>query len=47
MRQFSQKRFIESAANYGIGAGSVLAQGRNNLDLRKDSRITIRAAAPR
>ena len=31
----------------GIGAGSVLAQGRNNLDLRKDSRITIRAAAPR
>lgn len=31
----------------GLGAGSVLVQGRNNLDLRKDSRMTIRAAAPR
>jgi hypothetical protein len=31
----------------GIGAGSVLVQGRNNLDLRKDSRVTIRASAPR
>jgi hypothetical protein len=31
----------------GIGAGSVLVQGRNNLDLRKDTRFTLRSAAPR
>lgn len=31
----------------GIGAGSVLVQGRNNLDLRKDTRFTLRSSAPR
>jgi hypothetical protein len=31
----------------GLGAGSVLVQGRNNLDLRKDTRFTLRAHAPR
>jgi hypothetical protein len=31
----------------GLGAGSVLVQGRNNLDLRKDTRFTLRASAPR
>jgi hypothetical protein len=31
----------------GLGVGSVLAQGRRNLDLRAGTRMTIRAAAPR
>jgi hypothetical protein len=30
----------------GIGVGSVLVQGRNNLDLKKNTRFTIRASAP-
>jgi len=31
----------------GIGAGSVLVQGRNNLDLKKNTRFVVRAFAPR
>jgi len=31
----------------GLGAGSVLAQGLRNLDLRAGTRMTIRASAPR
>ena len=30
-----------------VGAGSVLVQGRNNLDLRKDTQFTLRSSAPR
>ena len=30
-----------------VGAGSVLVQGRNNLDLRKDTRFTLRSSALR
>jgi hypothetical protein len=31
----------------GVVASSVLVQGRSNLDLRKDTRFTLRSSAPR
>jgi hypothetical protein len=38
---------IGAAVGAGAGAGSVYVQGRDDLDLSRDSRVTIRASAPR
>jgi hypothetical protein len=38
---------IGAAVGAGAGAGSVYVQGRDDLELSKGTRITIRATAPR
>jgi uncharacterized protein YcfJ len=38
---------IGAAIGAGAGAGSVYVQGRDDLELSRGSRVTIRASAPR